>query len=203
MPSKLSLYQRACQILGERRVASLSESSAMRRRLDTIYDAEGIKHCLGRGFWNFAMRSVEIEYSPSVDPDFGYQYAFDKPTDWVRTVIVATDEDFRCEAKYSDEVGYLWSDLQTLYFKYVSDDVQYGLDLSLWPPAFFEFVAHSFALKAAKATTGTAVDVDQIARDEKRALIAARSSDAMDESVQRTPSAWSRARLGRASTENG
>lgn len=202
MASRLGLYQRAAQILGERRPASLTENVAVRRRLDVIWDAEGVKHCLQRGLWNFAMRSAQLDYSPSVEPEFGYRYAFNKSSDWVRTAIIATDESFYSAARYSDEVGYIWSDWPLLYAKWVSDDTSYGMDLSLWPPNFTEFVAHSFALKAAKTTTGSSADADELKRDEKRMLILARSTDAMDEPTQFVRSRWAESRVSR-NRENG
>lgn len=203
MASRLGLYQRAAQILGERRPLALDERVAIRRRFDVVWDAEGVKHCLQRGLWNHSMRAARLDYSPSVEPEFGYRYSFDKPTDWVRTAIVATDESFRSPARYADEVGFWWADWTILYVKFVSDDVQYGMDLSLWPANFTEFVAHSFALKAAKATTGSNVDVDTLKRDEKRMLILARSTDAMDEPTQFVRSGWAEARMSRRNLENG
>ena len=103
MSSKLSVYNSACLALGERKLSSLSENVVMRRRLDTAWDDDFVKACLSRGLWNHAIRVVQLDYSPSVEPEFGYQRAFDKPTDWVRTAIVASDEYFNCAlTRYDD-----------------------------------------------------------------------------------------------------
>lgn len=204
MPSKLSVYQGACLALGERKIASLSENVAMRRRLDTAWDNEAVKECLSRGFWNFAIRSIELTYSPSITPDFGYLYAFDKPTDCVKTLLVASDEYFRCAMTgFTDEAAYWLSDLDTIYVRYVSDDSQYGGDLSLWPPNFTRFVEHYLAERVAKSTTSSDTDVDDLEKKVKRLLLRARSTDAMDEPTQTIPSRWAAARSTRSNRENG
>lgn len=46
MASKLTVYNGALLVLGERKLASLSESTPSRRKLDTVWDDDGVKHCL-------------------------------------------------------------------------------------------------------------------------------------------------------------
>jgi hypothetical protein len=76
MASKLSIYNGALLALGERKLSSLTEARGSRRRLDSVWDDGGVKSCLQAGFWNFAMQSIELTYSPSITPAFGYRYAF-------------------------------------------------------------------------------------------------------------------------------
>ena len=141
MASKLSVYNGANRILGERKLASLTENRASRRRLDSVWDGDtGVLWCLQQGLWNFAMETIELTYSPSVTPAFGYTYAFDKPTDWVRTARVSDDEGFCGRLDYKDQVDYWFANPDTIYVKYVSKAVTRGLDLSLWTPNFTDFV---------------------------------------------------------------
>src|SRR3989304_2928798 len=96
MASRLSLYNQALtEHLEERRLVSLTENREARRVMDDVWDGPTIKGCLSAGLWNFAIRSAMYAASPSIEPDFGYRYAFDKPTDWVRTAAVASDEYFK------------------------------------------------------------------------------------------------------------
>lgn len=198
MADKLSLYKAACLAMGERGPATLTENVVMRRRLDEAWDSDFIDQCLARGFWNFATRTVLLDYDPSVDTDFGYQYAFEKPSDWVKTVIVSSDEYFTTGlTRYSDEAGYLFADLTQLYLKFVSNDVQYGLDFAKWPANFGKYAASELALTVVNATTGSTVDVDKLEARTKRLLIRARSTDAMDEPPQFAPrGSWASARVG-------
>lgn len=186
MPSKLSVYNAACvTYLGERKLSSLSENVVMRRRLDAAWDDDFVRFILGRGLWNFAMRSVQLDYSPSIEPDFGYRRAFDKSSDWVRTAIVASDEYFtNAITRYTDEAEYLFTDYDTIYARFVSDDVGYGGDLSNWPANFADFAACELAFRVVKATTGSEDDADRLEKRGKRKLLAARSTDAMDEPTQ-------------------
>jgi hypothetical protein len=197
MADKLSVYQGACLELGERKVVSLTEGSVMRRRLDTAWDSGVVRGCLERGQWNHAMRSIQLDYSPSVEPPFGLRRAFDKPTDWVRTCIVASDAYFsNALRRYSDETGYWFADLDTIFARYVSDDPSFGMNLSLWPNNFADFVHASMAHKVAKSTTGSQNDADSLEARAKRLLIRSRSTDAMDEPTDTVPSGWAAARRG-------
>lgn len=196
--SKLSVYNGACLALGERKLSSLTENRPSRRRLDSVWDDDGVKSCLQASFWNFATASIELTHSPSVDPAFGFRFAFDKPTDWVRTCLVSADENFSVELlNYEDQGNYWYADFDPLYVRYISDDNAYGNDLSLWPPNFTRYVEHYFAWRITKATSNSNTDKDLLGAELKRLLNEAKATDAMDEATKVIPpGSWSRARRG-------
>jgi hypothetical protein len=196
MPSKLSVYNAACLALGERKLSSLSENVVMRRRLDSAWDDDLVEYCLAQGLWNFAMVSARLDYSPSIEPDFGYRRAFDKPTDWVRTAIVTDDEYYRHHlTAYEDEADFWFCDIDTIYVQYVSSSTSYGFDYAKWPKNFSKFVSSALAAKVAKVTTGSESDAEKMERMERKMMIKARSSDAMDEPTQFPPKGtWLQAR---------
>ncbi len=201
MASKLALYNTALTVyLGERKLASLSENRAPRRRLDAAWDGGAILECLDAGLWNFAMRTVELTYSPSVAPGFDgtYHCTFDKPEDWVKTALVSDDPSFcNLELDYIDEAQYFWAHSEKLYVKYVSKDAAYGLDLSLWPPSFTDYAAALLASKVARPTTGSTSDAETLDAKVEKKLRIARSRDAMNEQVKKPPSgSWVRSRSG-------
>lgn len=205
MSSKLALYNASNLILGERKLSSLTENRPSRRRLDSVFDDGGVKSCLQSGFWNFAMQTVELTYSPSVSPAFGFQYAFDKPTDWVRTFMVSQEGSFACPyLGYEDQGAYWYADIDTLYVRYVSDDAELGGDLSLWPENFTRYVEHYFAWRIAKATSNSNTDKEQLAVEMKRLLNVARATDAMDETTRFPPQgSWVRSRRGGRGSDGG
>src|SRR5438270_251157 len=83
----------AAQMLcGERFLASLTEEREPRRLLDQAWASNAVRACLEMGQWNFAMRTIQIDYDSGVEPGFGYNRAFPKPTDWVNTTGVCEDE---------------------------------------------------------------------------------------------------------------
>lgn len=198
MATKLSIYNGSLRCLGERKT-TLTENREPRRLLDDVWDSGWVRRCLQMGSWNFAIRSMKYDYSPSVQPpDFGYRYPFNKPDDFVRTAGVCSDEYFKCSLQdYSDEAHYWWSDLPTIYVRYVSDDVQYGGDLSLWPPNFEAFAESWGALQIAPRLTGSETAKALTQRDVDKLLLKAKASDSQEESIgTRDVGSWVRSRWG-------
>lgn len=199
MATKLGLYNGCLQTyLGERKLASLSENREPRRVLDDIYDDGLIDYCLGQGLWNHAKRTAKISYSPSIEPEFGYRYAFDKPADWIRTAAFCSDEYFNSPiTQYSDEAQYWFCDLDDIYVQYISNDAAFGGDLSLWPETFTQFVECYMAFKACGRITGSNTTRDELRKECRKLLIDARSKDAMNEGAKFLPSGtWLNSRRG-------
>ncbi len=193
---KLGLYNGALLILGERNLASLSEAREPRRALDDAYDS-ALEYGLSRGFWNFAMRSVQIDSSASVVPTFGFNYAFTKPSDVVRTYQLGSSETFDPPLMtVVDEPNYWYANIDPLYVRYVSNDSAYGGDLSIWSETYADYIMTRLAIKTCKRITGKSPDADMFAV-EKKALAIARSQDAMDEPPGFPPrGSWVRSRTG-------
>jgi hypothetical protein len=201
MTSRLGLYNRALRQLGERTLANLGENIEPRRALDAAWDDGFLRYCLEQGQWNFAIRSVELTFSPDITPAFGYRYAFDVPEDWVRTVGLASDEYFTAPLlQIAMEGEYWFADLDTIYLRYVSDDAAFGGDLSLWPETFTQFAAAHLAEEVVGALTASEAKGERIKRDVRRLLTDARSKDALNESAVFLPvGGWTRARRGSTS----
>lgn len=194
MTSKLALYNDALLVLGGRKIASLSEAREPRRALDDAYDGS-MSYCLEQGFWNFAMRAVQIDSSASVTPTFGYQYAFAKPSDFIRMYRQSTVATLDVPLlDVVDEPNYWFANCDPLYVKYVSNSTAYGMDLSLWPETFADYVSLRLALKTCKRITGAFPNEDLI-RAEKKARMDARAKDAMNEPPGFAPTGtWVRSR---------
>jgi len=205
MPSKLSLYNGALNVLGERRLANLTEDTEARYELDEVWDNDFIDRVLQMGQWNFAARTVELIYSPSISPTFGYQFGFDKPTDHIRTLMVAYDEYFSQPlTQYSDEAQWWFADVETIYVQYVSNDAQYGSDLTLWPHNFTEMSEHYLAFKLAPRLTGLALDSNELEAKWKRWLTDSKATDAMESPARFLPEgSWAGSRRGWRNGERG
>lgn len=201
MTSKLSLYQGACAAIGSRKLVSLAEDRLSRRELDGVFDRGGIRTCLSMGQWKFALRTARLDYSPSVEPDFGYRRAFDKSPDWVRTAGVCEDELFNSPlTRYVDESAFLFSDLDTIYVRFVSDDALYGLDFAKWPESFTRYVEAWFGLQVHDRVVNNAAKKAEIKKDVKSLLVEAKAVDAMDSAASFLPAgSWSTSRRGNAS----
>lgn len=198
--SRLSLYKGALRLLGQRPLASLTENSEARRQLDAIWDDNVVNRALEAGQWLFATRAMEYDYSPSVEPGFtgGFQRAFNKPDDFIRTTAVCQDAYFRVPlTHYSDEAGYWWADLDTIYVKYVSNDASYGGDMSRWPQSFVKYLEALMASELAIPLTQNESLRDKMMGLSERLLTDAKSQNAMADPAKFLPqSGWVTSRTG-------
>lgn len=194
--AQLDLYNGALLLCGERFLGSLTENREPRRLLDRVWSSNGVKTCLELGQWNFAMRTVQIDYDPSVQPNFGYNRAFQKPDDWVLTSGLCSDEFFRDPlTRYTDEAGFWYSDLDTLYVRFVSSDASYGLDIASWPDSFREFVEAHFASKIILKLSNSDQELSKILALRNKLLKTAKSRAAMAEPTSfPAQGQWSRSR---------
>ncbi len=198
MATRLSLYNHALRNIGERKLASLTEDREPRYLLDDVWDNDGVKAVLELGYWNFAVRTVKAEFSPAIEPDFGYLRGFDKPIDFVQTVAVCEDEYFNTPlTAYQDEVEHWFSDLDIIYVRYVSDDTAYGGDLSKWTPSFERFASFYFAREIIPYFTMSETKKDEFEKDYDKAMRLAKSRDALNQPTAFPPTgSWVGSRLG-------
>jgi hypothetical protein len=157
---QLTLYNDALLLAGERFLASLTEEREPRRLLDQVWgqaaDADAVVACLEMGQWNFAMRTQQIDYDTNIEPGFGYARAFDKPTDWVGTCAVCEDEFMRVPlTRYFEESGFWYSDLDTIYVRFISKDTGYGFNDEMWPRIFHEVVAEYLCTRIIRKITNS------------------------------------------------
>ena len=203
MTTQLGLYNGALRIVKERKLADLTERCESRYLLDDAW-GEGptgdgaVKFCLEQGQWTFATRTVQSDYSPSIEPDFGHRYAFDQPEDMVDVCGIYQDSGLQIPlTSYRDERHFWFADQPTIYVSYVSNHEDYGGDMSLWPETFKKLVEAFLATEiAANLTQGN----DRIAladRAYSKALLEARSGDAMRKPTKFPPvGSWVSARYG-------
>lgn len=176
---QLSLYQGALLHCGSESLKDLTENREPKRKLDQVWDSgRFVKNCLEQADWNFALRTQRIDYDPSITPEFGYQFAFAKPEDWVRTAMISSSGDFsRALTRYSDEAGYWFAAVDTLYVQFVSNDAEYGLDYSKWTESFTEWVEAKLAKKVFKRLTSAKTDYDELVKEEIRLFKRAQRND--------------------------
>lgn len=202
---QLSLYNEALDLLGERRLASLTENREPRRRLDGVWNENTKDYCLELGLWKFATRAVKLDHNSTITPEFGYTKVFARPSDFVRTVALCEDENFDSPlTRYSQEGGIFYADLSPIYLKYVSKDSSYGYNLSLWPQTFVRLVACYMAKRVCKALTQSGSNEDSLEIEFKKLLADAKSKSAFEESTKFLPlGGWSSARMGQGNIERG
>jgi hypothetical protein len=198
MTTALRVYNGALRLLGERRLTSTSEARDARYHLDDAY-TEVKALCLEQGLWNFAMRAVSMTSSATITPDFGFEYAFEKPSDWVRTYIVSENEMLEewC-THFNEENGVWYADTTPLYARYVSNDSTYGLDLALWPQSYAEYVAAELAVAVGPTISSMSSDkLEMLYKIRDAARSKAMNHDALQEPPAAPPTGtWVRSRGG-------
>jgi len=199
MADKLSLYNEALRVLAARRLRRLTDDVKTRYTLDAIYDEGGesagvVVRCLSEGLWNFAMRTVRLDYDSTIEPTFGFRRGFTIPDDYVRLAQISADEYFSVpERQYVTERGVWYCDHDVIYVRYVSKSTDYGLNLGAFPPNFTRFVACYIAAEAAPTIAKEQTEIAEAKL--KRARTRARSNDAMeDPSKQPSETSWVAAR---------
>lgn len=177
---KLGLYNDALRLLGEKRLSSLTQEREARHFLDGAWEGAA-DYCLEMGMWKFAIRTVSLTYSPSIEPAFSYAYAFDKPEDLIRVTGVFGDENLGAPLlSYRDEGEYWYAPMDTIYVSYVSSDTAFGYNSSIWTGKFKKFFA---AYLAFEIVNDVKKDADEglyrrIERTLHDRLLEARSHDA-------------------------
>jgi hypothetical protein len=146
----MKIYNDALLILGVDAIASISDDSIRKNKLDLARDAKIVESVLEDNGWGFGSQSDQIFFDPGIEPAWGYQYACQKPADLHRMDGVYSDEFFRNPIReYIDEDGYIFSSHQTIYIEYVS--TSFLTDPALWPAYFGRMVAGRMAVDAGKA----------------------------------------------------
>ncbi len=152
---------------------------------DDFYD-ETLKDLLRQHPWNFATSRVELNQG-SATP-IGFDYAYEPPADFVRTVQVSSNDNFTGPPPvYKEEVvdgftRFLCS-ADHLWLRYVAEIT----DPSVMPPDFrraFEFaLARDCALPIAESSSMR----DTMSAEATRVLARARSADGMGQTPERRP----------------
>ena len=201
--TKLTLYNGALLILGERGLTSLTEAREPRRVLDRVWSRDPIKYCLERGQWKFAMNKGRLTYNPSFTPPSGFRYQFTKPDDFVRICAISSEEYFHEPLTQYEDLGHYWfADYTEIFIKYVSDHETFGRDYSLWPKNFEKYVEAFMAFEASDKLTSDKGKLAKARGTMDAALTEALSTDAMAGPAKKLPTgSWVGSRTGSSSRE--
>lgn len=188
MADRLEIYRGALRLLGDAHgLSSLTEVNPARQALDGAWQP-AVDYLLAEGLWNFAIRSVELTNDEDVEPLFGFDYAFSKPEDWVRTLSMSQSgvysEGFE---QYEDETDYWYCSINPLYVRYISNDEDYGWNVAKWRQPFAKALEAYLAFECGlpiSSDRGNRNDLFQLFKDR---LSRAKTLDAVDERVKTKP----------------
>lgn len=192
------LYTNALHALGDRKFLT-SENVTAINALNNVYTPV-LEECLSKASWNFGMETIKVDADTGIDPDFGYEEVFNKPTDWVRTHALSDSEYFvHPLLNYYDEQEFWYADVTPIYVRYVSSDTGAGMELARWPRLFSRYVELSLADRVCMRLTQNASLKDRLQKDRKMALTDAVSADSMNDANPKfaPAGAWTRSRSSR------
>lgn len=196
--TKLDLYNLALLEMKASPLASLVEAKESRRVLDVHYPRV-LAYMLEQGFWNFAMRTVEITEDTAITPSFGFSLAFNKPDDWVRTYAISLSE--RLDPilpQYVEESNLWFTDSGPLYVRYVSNAISgYGGDLTRFTERYVKAFYFELAARACSKIAGSSDSMkDDLEKKAKGFLSEAQQFEALREPAQSLPQGrWNAARF--------
>lgn len=199
MVTKIGIYNASLGFIGTERLhdsTGLTENVKARYELDREYDG-ALAYMLGLAGWKFAIRSSELTADSGIEPGFGLEHAFAIPTDFVRLAAISTNGDFSpgSEPEWMEENGRWYSSSETIYVRYVSNGVTYGLNLGLYPQYYVEALAAWLAYKTVLPISRDRGDRNDILAQHTRNLAIAKKLHALDDPVKfKPPGSWTTAR---------
>jgi hypothetical protein len=117
--SKLSLYNNALLLIGERPLVTDTDATETRRRLDIVFDQNAVEYCLEIVKPNFAILTDTIA-SDGTTVEHSMTYSYTLPASYITTHSVFADTDMDSPVnRYLIEYGKLYSELPTLTHRYV------------------------------------------------------------------------------------
>lgn len=136
---KLSLYNNALLLIGQRSLSSLTEDREPRHLLDASYALDAIEYCLEVVKPVFSRKTALISsVTPSTEHDLDSVQTL--PSDYITIVGVYSDAKLDQEInRYIIEGNTLSCEYPTIYIRYISNTVV--TDFSYWAPSFSRVVA--------------------------------------------------------------
>lgn len=195
MATEAGICNSALSKLGNNRINSLTEGTPAANLCLEQY-GKLRDHLLRSHDWNFAASRVKLAQLSST-PEFGYDYQYALPSDWMRTISVHPGDsrrqhitDYATESTEA-EGRVLRTDYPDVYLRYV----RAVEDPNVMDPAFREALAWRLAMELAVPLAKSGSLRDRMAAGFEDALAIAKSIDGQDDPPQALPDgSWVAAR---------
>ena len=172
----INIYNDALLIMGLEKITDGNDDSFRRSTLDTAIDADLVEAALEDIGWHWALKSVKSAFNPSLEPEWGYSRAHDKPDDMHRLEGVYHDEYFQRPLKtYLDEDEIFYTDEDEIFLQYVSTSFYNNPDG--WSPSFRRLIGARLAKDCYMTLNPKSRDKVKAEFDERES--SAKSIDAM------------------------
>lgn len=115
------------------------------RNYDTIR-----RECLFDHPWKFAIKRIQLTPNPATTPLFGYAYAYDLPSDYIRLITVGNDYIGDLRTQYEIESNQLIAISGDVTFDGTTKDVRYmmdAVDVTKFSPGFVIYLRLKLAIR--------------------------------------------------------
>lgn len=161
MATKINVWREAGRLLGDYRIATLTDDSPARYAFDDSWDRV-IEYVLRQAYWKFALKTTELTDISSVDPVPGYTFVYDLPCDWLRTHAlfqIGPGSALECPVDAKHQLEQIHLNTNPVYIRYISDDYA---DPDTWTEHFAFAVAVRLAMECAERITGNPGRAEQM-----------------------------------------
>lgn len=193
--SDISICNYALRLVGGDAITAIDDNSTNGARCNDIY--EHLRDDLLRGHtWNFATKMASLSKNATA-PTFEYDYAWDLPSDWLRTISVHDNDAGSGVLDYLEmevnSTSVIAASSESVYLKYV---YQHTTE-SRWPSDFVMAFQLSLARDLAIPVANSNTLHDKLEDRASRALIRAKSADALGNPAPKRPQgSWATSRFG-------
>lgn len=192
MATQLEIFNGALRILETGLISDVNDQTEVGRILRDTWNSK-VKLAFESYTWNFAAARAQLQQVPA--PLFGYQFAYSKPSDWVRTLQVnqtGMKHDFL--SNWVDEDGKILADAEQLFMRYISRNKITAI--GSWPATFSEYMNWELAEGSTKLNTAADVRRKIDTWLPKKQAIAQNFDSQNDPPPQRAAGRWASAHFG-------
>ena len=197
MADKLEIWRWALIDLGKARIETLTDDAEAVYVFNDAWSGV-VQEAFEEGDWNAFKETSSLSESGTGTATLGYDYVFDYPDDYVRTVAVSPDQYFTAPfTAYVDQDGYIHSSVNPLHLRYISNAKMGDDQIENWPRAFARYVATKLAYETCeRLTNGTTLE-EKLEKRVRKRLRQAKSVDARNEQGREVRNSnWLNARVG-------
>lgn len=177
MSSAADIANIALVPLRRRTITSLTDGSPSANDVNSIFVLT-LQRCLRRHDWNFARKRQKLAQEVGA-PVSGFDYKYQLPSDWLRTVVVSDSDTGRRGIRYRAEQDSILSDATQIYLTYIFDVV----DTGAFPADFSDYLAFTLGVSLSKTKSMR----EEMRIEQARAMMVAMSVDSIEDDVDIIP----------------
>jgi hypothetical protein len=187
MVSKVEICNKALTLLSANLIMAFEPTESTEAALCVVNYDSARRYAIEKRAWTFATKRVVLSSPLSTAPEWGYGYAFIKPNDSLRILIVSDDPDFKdggSPMDYRLEGNNIVANIASVYVKYLFDEIQE----TSFSPSFVEAISHYLAYLMATPLTESKSLKSEILKEFKNLTDEAAATDGLQGSSDRIKS---------------